>query len=304
MKVRPKRKKSKTRKKKKKKRKPRPNRRKPIRTKILKTPNRKRHRKAWKKRTSGRCWPGARRPGTTEAAATAVRGERAKTKVTLDLGERTKRRLWLDEKKIDIWNFRYGTSGYKSPSSTYQSPRETDSAAAASGSKYLNNTRTEPAPRFTSRFLKNKSIQEETPGKPSYGNDGKYTSDKGLSRSRTSANLEEDLPDDTNVSAYSPYSKNHYGSDLSRSRSSHALKSRETSPDRPVTNSSGILLLINDRTNGTRYLGVVTRATFVTHTTSRTRTNLIRRLASRPFPFSGAILFGTNETSPLYSCQQ
>jgi len=134
--------------------------------------------------------------------------------------------------------FRYGTSGYKSPSS-YQSPREADTSA--SGSKYLNNTRTEPAPRFTSRFLKNKSIQEENPSKPSYNSDNKYTSDKGgLSRSRTSANLEEDLPDDTNTSTYSPYSKNHYGSELSRSRSSHALKSRETSPDRPVTNASGI----------------------------------------------------------------
>ncbi|XP_060860723.1 RING finger protein nhl-1 isoform X2 [Metopolophium dirhodum] len=131
---------------------------------------------------------------------------------------------------------RYGTSGYKSPS--YQSPREADTSA--SGSKYLNNSRTEPAPRFTSRFLKTKSIQEENPSKPSYNSDNKYTSDKGgLSRSRTSANLEEDLPDDTNTSAYSPYSKNHYGSDLSRSRSSHALKSRETSPDRPVTNASG-----------------------------------------------------------------
>ncbi|KAL4119250.1 hypothetical protein QTP88_012089 [Uroleucon formosanum] len=131
---------------------------------------------------------------------------------------------------------RYGTSGYKSPS--YQSPREADTSA--SGSKYLNNTRTEPAPRFTSRFLKTKSIQEENPSKPCYNSDNKYTSDKGgLSRSRTSANLDEDLPDDTNTSAYSPYSKNHYGSDLSRSRSSHALKSRETSPDRPVTNASG-----------------------------------------------------------------
>jgi len=139
-----------------------------------------------------------------------------------------------------VFNFtfrRYGTSGYKSPS--YQSPREADTSA--SGSKYLNNSRTEPAPRFTSRFLKTKSIQEENPSKPSYNSDSKYTSDKGgLSRSRTSANLEEDLPDDTNTSAYSPYSKNHYGSDLSRSRSSHALKSRETSPDRPVTNASGI----------------------------------------------------------------
>jgi len=135
--------------------------------------------------------------------------------------------------------FRYGTSGYKSPS--YQSPREADTSSTASGSKYLNNTRTEPAPRFTSRFLKTKSIQEENPSKPSYNSDNKYTSDKGgLSRSRTSANLEEDLPDDTNTSTYSPYSKNHYGSDLSRSRSSHALKSRETSPDRPVTNASGI----------------------------------------------------------------
>lgn len=132
---------------------------------------------------------------------------------------------------------RYGTSGYKSPSS-YQSPRDADTAA--SGSKYQNNSRTEPAPRFTSRFLKNKSIQEENPSKSSYSSDNKYTSDKGLSRSRTSANLEEDLQDDTNTSPYSPYSKTHYGSDLSRSRSSHTLKSRETSPDRPVTNSSGI----------------------------------------------------------------
>ncbi|XP_025423851.1 RING finger protein nhl-1 isoform X2 [Sipha flava] len=131
---------------------------------------------------------------------------------------------------------RYGTNGYKSPSS-YQSPRESDTAA--SGSKYQNNSRTEPAPRFTSRFLKNKSIQEENPSKSSYSSDNKYTSDKGLSRSRTSANLEEDLQDDTNTSSYSPYSKTHYGSDLSRSRSSHTLKSRETSPDRPVTNSSG-----------------------------------------------------------------
>lgn len=160
-------------------------------------------------------------------------------------------------KLIDIFSYknniffirRYGTSGYKSPSSSYQSPRETETAAS-SGSKYLNNSRTEPAPRFTSRFLKNKSIQEETPGKSSYANDNKYTSDKGLSRSRTSANLEEDLPDDSNASAYSPYSKNHYGSDLSRSRSSHALKSRETSPDRPVTNSSGIF---NDQTRNESY---------------------------------------------------
>lgn len=133
--------------------------------------------------------------------------------------------------------FRYGTSGYKSPSS-YQSSRETDTAT--SGSKYLTNSRTEPTtPRFTSRFLKNKSIQEENPSKPSYSSDSKYASDKGLSRSRTSANVEEELQDDTNASSYSPYSKNHYGSDLSRSRSSHALKSRETSPDRPATNSSG-----------------------------------------------------------------
>lgn len=137
---------------------------------------------------------------------------------------------------------RYGTSGYKSPSS-YQSPRETEAATASGGSKYQNNNaaRSDSTPRFTSRFLKNKAIQEENPGKPSYGDDGKYTgaSDKGLLRSRTSANVEEDLQDDTNVAPYTPYSKNHYGSELSRSRSSHALKSRETSPDRPVSNSSG-----------------------------------------------------------------
>lgn len=134
------------------------------------------------------------------------------------------------------YSVRYGTSGYKSPASSYQSTRDIpDTATTASGSKYQNNTRTEPAPRFTSRFLKNKSIQEENPSKPSYGSDN-----KGISRSRTSANVDEDLLDDTsNTSSYTPYSKNHYGSDLSRSRSSHALKSRETSPDRPLTNSSG-----------------------------------------------------------------
>lgn len=142
---------------------------------------------------------------------------------------------------ISVCCFRYGTSGYKAPSS-YQSPRETDTSA--SGSKYLTNSRTEPTPRFTSRFLKNKSIQEENAGnRPTDSSSSKYTPDaKTLSRSRTSANLEDDLllQDDTNASPYSPYSKTHYGSELSRSRSSHALKSRETSPDRPVSNSPGI----------------------------------------------------------------
>ncbi|VVC44455.1 Hypothetical protein CINCED_3A009566 [Cinara cedri] len=151
------------------------------------------------------------------------------------------RRPSLQEDSTSYTRSRYGTSSYKSPASTYQSPREAESAAASSGSKYLNNTtRAEPAPRFTSRFLKNKAIQEENPSKSNYSNDGKYTSasDKGLLRSRTSANLEEELQDDTNAAPYTPYSKNNYGSDLSRSRSSHTLKSRETSPDRPVTNSS------------------------------------------------------------------
>ncbi|XP_050433247.1 RING finger protein nhl-1 isoform X2 [Adelges cooleyi] len=126
---------------------------------------------------------------------------------------------------------RYGTGGYKS-SSSYQSPKEPE--PASSGSKYLNRT----APRFTSRFLKNKPIEED-PSKSSYGSESKYN-DKGLLRSRTTANLDEDQPDDPVTSPYSSsYSKNHYGSDLSRSRSSHALKSRETSPDRPLTSSSG-----------------------------------------------------------------
>lgn len=137
--------------------------------------------------------------------------------------------------------FRYssttGSGGYQS---SYQSGGGRDANAATGG-------RTEPAPRFTSRFLKNKSVREEQ--QPSYSsggghnnNDGKYGSDnKGLLRSRTSANLDEDMPTDdgSNVSAYSPYAKSHYGSDLSRSRSSHALKSRETSPDRPVSSHSG-----------------------------------------------------------------
>ncbi|XP_050539540.1 RING finger protein nhl-1 isoform X1 [Daktulosphaira vitifoliae] len=126
---------------------------------------------------------------------------------------------------------RYGTGGYKSSSSSYQSPKEPDTTT--SGSKYLNRT----TPRFTSRFLKNKSIEED-PSKSSYSSESKYN-DKGLLRSRTSTNLDEDLyQDDPGTSPYSSsYSKNHYGSDLSRSRSSHALKSRENSPDRPVTNS-------------------------------------------------------------------
>lgn len=137
--------------------------------------------------------------------------------------------------------FRYGsTTGSGGYQPSYQSGGSRDANATTGG-------RTEPAPRFTSRFLKNKSVREQQ--QPSYSsggsnnnNDGKYGSDsKGLLRSRTSANLDEDMPmdDGGNASAYSPYGKSHYGSDLSRSRSSHTLKSRETSPDRPISSHSG-----------------------------------------------------------------
>lgn len=238
MKVLRKKKKLRMKKKKKRKRKLRRNRLMKNPTRTPKMLSRKhQHQKVWRKPILDHCWPEVPKPGITAVVAVIiVQEDPAKTSLTLDHGKCIYIAVRRQNNFIDrLYIFRYGTSGYKSPS--YQSHREADTAA--SGSKYLNNSRTEPAPRFTSRFLKNKSIQEENPSKSSYSSDNKYTSDKGLSRSRTSANIDEDLQDDTNTSPYSPYSKTNYGSDLSRSRSSHTLKSRETSPDRPITNSSG-----------------------------------------------------------------
>lgn len=58
-----------------------------------------------------------------------------------------------------------------------------------------------------------------------------------LARSKSTHNLGDDDDEEDVIAANSPaaYLANRYGSDLSRSRSSHAIKSREPSPDRPAS---------------------------------------------------------------------
>lgn len=137
----------------------------------------------------------------------------------------------------------------------------------SSSSRYLNRNKEEEQPKYggyTSRFLnKSKSTAAVSPDedadKPTFptrkystsglDDDGKYTSTRSryaalkdrqnrIARSKSSHNFgnpddeeEDDLNSPTSYlqSKYGPTS----GNDLSRSRSTHHLKSRESSPDRP-----------------------------------------------------------------------
>ncbi|XP_075237068.1 tripartite motif containing protein thin isoform X2 [Lycorma delicatula] len=163
----------------------------------------------------------------------------------------------------DGYSSRYGDSGsYRSPYSSKDEP----SSATTTGSSYLNRNRNEPeadsssrygSSGFTSRFLnKSKSTaavspDEEEPARR-YANsndDGRYTSARSryaalkdrksrLARSKSTHTFGAEDDDDTEDTTTSPtaYYASKYGggggNELSRSRSTHALKSRENSPDR------------------------------------------------------------------------
>lgn len=158
---------------------------------------------------------------------------------------------------------------------TYR-PSYSSKDSANRSSKYLSNNRNdepEPKSRFTSRFLnKSKSTAMAPPDEDDFhqgtgrrysGNDDSiysrrepgYTSFKDrkarLARSKSTHGFGEDLEgdlDDNTASSYYPASylaskASNAGNDLSRSRSSHVLKSRENSPERPLSSNTGIIFV-------------------------------------------------------------
>ncbi|XP_065206518.1 RING finger protein nhl-1 isoform X2 [Planococcus citri] len=162
--------------------------------------------------------------------------------------------------------------GSSSSRPSYASPK--DAIANRSSSKYLSNNRNdepEPKSRFTSRFLNKSKSTAMAPttdeddylqgtGRRYSGNDDSayfrrepaaYTSFKDrkarLARSKSTHGFGEDLEgdlDENSASSYYPASylaskASNAGNDLSRSRSSHVLKSRENSPERPLSSNTG-----------------------------------------------------------------
>ncbi|KAL0268206.1 UNVERIFIED_CONTAM: hypothetical protein PYX00_010235 [Menopon gallinae] len=137
----------------------------------------------------------------------------------------------------------------------------------SSSSRYLNRNKEEEQPKYggyTSRFLnKSKSTAAVSPDeeadKPTFparkystsgiDDDGKYSSTRSryaalkdrqnrIARSRSSHNFgNPDDDDEEDLNSPTSYLQSKYGTssgnDLSRSRSTHHLKSRESSPDRP-----------------------------------------------------------------------
>ncbi|XKL65321.1 hypothetical protein PGB90_008741 [Kerria lacca] len=179
------------------------------------------------------------------------------------------RRSSRDDGSSSSSRYNTNTDAYR-PS--YASTKDTPSNSRSS--KYSNHNRNdepEPKSRFTSRFLnKNKSTGKTPPveddvlqgsGRRFLGNDDSfytsrrepaYTSYKDrkarLARSKSTHGFGEemdgDLDDNTSPSSYYPSSylaskATNTGNDLSRSRSSHVLKSRENSPERPLSTNTG-----------------------------------------------------------------
>lgn len=172
------------------------------------------------------------------------------------------------------FNFRRyntNTNAYRPSYATAKDP-----PSNSRSSKYYNanrNDEPEPKARFTSRFLNKGKGTSSAPhdddepvpnsGRRYSGNDDSlysarkepgYTSYKDrkarLARSKSShgfgEDMDVDLGDDNPASSYYPASylankASNSSNDLSRSRSSHVLKSRENSPDRALASAAGMV---------------------------------------------------------------
>ncbi|XP_073971070.1 tripartite motif containing protein thin isoform X3 [Rhodnius prolixus] len=133
---------------------------------------------------------------------------------------------------------RYGPGGFtsrflnKSKSSAAVSPEEEDPGASrrfgTSTSNTSSSSSSAQSPRSRYSALKADRLQDRK---------------SRLARSKSTHNLGDDDDEEDVIAANSPaaYLANRYGSDLSRSRSSHAIKSREPSPDRPASSGTGAL---------------------------------------------------------------